>query len=81
VAILSEDGPRLVRELLVEKYHVPFTLDEDHHLELTRRRPIPTSRILHVNDATGRAIQEALVAALKQYPNIQLLTDRSPWTC
>jgi L-aspartate oxidase len=26
VAILSHEGPRLVRELLIEKYEVPFTL-------------------------------------------------------
>ncbi len=76
VAILAEDGPRLVRELLVEKYGVPFTLDDAHHLELTREAAHSTSRILHVNDATGRAIQEALVVALHQHPNIHLLTDQ-----
>jgi len=75
VEILATEGPRLVRELLIEKYHVPFTLDAENHLELTREAAHSTSRILHASDATGRAIQEKLVAALRQRPNIQLLVD------
>jgi L-aspartate oxidase len=77
VEILATEGPRLVRELLIEKYHVPFTLDADNHLELTREAAHSTSRILHANDATGRAIQEKLVEALRSRPNIQLLTEHS----
>ena len=75
VEILAHEGPRLVHDLLIEQYHVPFTLDPQHHLEFTREAAHSTSRILHVNDATGRAIQEHLVAALQGHPNIQLLTD------
>ena len=77
VAILSEEGPRLVRELLIERYGVPFTLNEESELELTREAAHSTSRILHVNDATGRAIQEKMVEALAKCPNIQLLTDHT----
>ncbi len=77
VQILSEEGPRLVRELLIERYQVPFTLDSAHHLERTREAAHSTSRILHVNDATGRAIQEKLAAALQTRPNIQLLTGHT----
>ncbi|MFH1084246.1 MAG: FAD-dependent oxidoreductase, partial [Chloroflexota bacterium] len=36
VEILSTEGPRLVRELLVGRYGVPFTLNAEHQLELTR---------------------------------------------
>ena len=74
VEILSTEGPRLVRELLVDRYHVPFTLDAEHHLERTREAAHSTSRILHVDDATGRAIQERLIEALRAHPNIRILT-------
>ncbi len=74
VDILAHDGPQLVRDLLIKRYKVPFTLDPDDGLELTREAAHSTSRILHVNDATGRAIQETLIAALRQRDNIRLLT-------
>jgi L-aspartate oxidase len=75
VAILSREGPRLVRELLVDKYKVPFTLTPENELERTREAAHSTSRILHVNDATGRAIQQSLVKALLQQPNIKIMTQ------
>jgi L-aspartate oxidase len=59
--------------LLVGRYGVPFTLNANHELELTREAAHSTSRILHVHDATGRAIQESLVIALRNQPNIQVL--------
>jgi len=74
VDILAHEGPQLVRDLLIKRYKVPFTLDEDDDLEFTREAAHSTSRILHVNDATGRAIQEKLIEALRQRDNIQLLT-------
>lgn len=77
VAILSTEGPRLVHELLIEKYGVPFTLDQENHFERTREAAHSTSRILHVNDATGRAIQIELVKALRQRPNIRILTEHT----
>ena len=75
VSILSHEGPRLVRELLVEKYQVPFTLTPQNELERTREAAHSTSRILHVNDATGRAIQQKLVEALLDQPNITIMTQ------
>ena len=75
VAILADEGPKLVRKLLIEKYKVPFSLNAQNELELTREAAHSTSRILHVNDATGKAIQEKLIEALRQVPNVQLLTD------
>jgi L-aspartate oxidase len=77
VEILSTEGPRLVRELLIERYQVPFTLTPEHELERTREAAHSTSRILHVNDATGRAIQETLVRELRARMNIELLTEHT----
>jgi L-aspartate oxidase len=77
VNLLAREGPRLVRELLVDRYHVPFTLDGDNNLELTREAAHSTSRILHATDATGMAIQRSLVSALQACPNIEILTEHS----
>jgi L-aspartate oxidase len=77
VNILATEGPRLVREVLVERYQVPFTLDGNNQLERTREAAHSTSRILHVSDATGMAIQQKLVEALAASPNIEILTDHS----
>lgn len=75
VRILATEGPRLVRKLLIEEYKVPFTRDAEDRLEFTREAVHTTNRILHVNDATGRAIQEKLVEALRTRPNIHILTE------
>ncbi|NLV74883.1 MAG: L-aspartate oxidase [Chloroflexi bacterium] len=75
VQILSEEGPRLVGELLIGRYKVPFTLTPENKLEVIREAAHSTSRILHADDATGRAIQETLVAELKAQSNITLLTS------
>ncbi|MEA3407523.1 MAG: L-aspartate oxidase [Chloroflexota bacterium] len=75
VEILSTEGPQLVRELLIEKYHVPFAVNAENELDLTSEAAHSTSRILHANDATGKAVQEKLTEALYEHPNIQLLTD------
>ena len=77
VEILANEGPKAVRRFLIKRYGVPFALDDKSHLELTREAAHSTSRILHVNDATGRAIAEKLVEALADCPNIQLLTSHT----
>jgi len=77
VEILSVEGPQRVRELLIGKYEVPFTRTASGELELTREAAHSTSRILHVNDATGRGIQVKLAEALASRPNIQILTNHT----
>ena len=74
VQILSEEGPQLVREILVERYQVPFDLGDDHQLDVAREAAHSTNRILHAQDATGKAIEVQLVQALRSCRNIRLLT-------
>jgi len=54
---------------------VPFTRDGDNHYHLTREGGHRHRRVLHVADATGRAIQDALLAAAKR-PGLDWLTGR-----
>ncbi|MGQ9493868.1 MAG: L-aspartate oxidase [Anaerolineae bacterium] len=74
VRVLAQEGPRLVREFLVEELRVPFDRLPNHDLERIKEAAHSTQRILHVGDYTGRAIQEKLVEALRACPNIELLT-------
>lgn len=62
-------------ERLVE-LGVPFNADGPN-LHLTREGGHSHRRIVHVNDATGWAVQAALLKAAEANPNITLLPDRS----
>ena len=55
---------------------VPFN-EEGADLHLTREGGHSHRRIVHVNDATGWAVQEALLKAAHANPNITLLPGRS----
>ena len=55
---------------------VPFNRDADH-LHLTREGGHSHRRIVHVDDATGWAVQAALLKAAEENPNITLLPHRS----
>jgi len=73
VQVLAEEGPPLVRSLLIDELGVPFEREGDHSLERIREAAHSTARILHVADYTGQAIQEKLVQAVRARPNINLL--------
>ncbi len=53
---------------------VPFTRDETSALgyHLTREGGHSQRRVIHVADATGLAVQQALTEKLRRHPNIQL---------
>lgn len=70
VRLLAQEGPRLCREFLWERLGVPFELGENGEPEPTAEAAHSARRIFHVQDATGRAIQNALTTAVKTHPNI-----------
>ena len=74
VAILAREGPRLLQEVLINRLGVTFTETAEHDLEYIREAAHSTSRILHVADATGRAIEEKLIEAVSRFPNVTLLS-------
>lgn len=73
VALLAEQGPTLVRQVLIEKIAVPFDETPDHELSLALEGGHSTSRIAHAADATGQAIEVALLRKLAAHPNVVLL--------
>jgi len=73
VTILGDEGPELVKSILIEKLNVAFDQDKSGELSLAREGGHAIPRIVHATDATGKAIQIALIRAVGTHPNIQLL--------
>jgi L-aspartate oxidase len=67
-----EAAPRAIRHLI--DLGVPFA-SENGALHLTREGGHSHRRIVHVADATGYAIQQALEGAAAKHPNITLVPD------
>lgn len=72
-AILAEEGPIVLREVLMETANVPFDRTPDGDLAWGQEAAHSRRRILHVGDGTGAAIIQGLVAALRRCPNVTLL--------
>jgi L-aspartate oxidase len=66
------EAPRAIARLI--ELGVPFASDGDG-LHLTREGGHSHRRIVHVADATGRAVQQALEAAVAKHSNITLIPD------
>jgi len=78
VEILAKEGPDLVRSLLIEERGIEFDGSaRGSKPHRTREAAHSRSRILHVQDATGKVIQETLVEAVRAQPNIALLTGHT----
>lgn len=75
VQFLATEGPRVVKELLLDEIHVPFTSTVEGELDLTQEGAHSMPRIIHAGDATGRAIEISLLNRVKDEPNITLATD------
>jgi len=71
--IVAEEGPRLVREVLIETAGVSFDQTSAGRLVYGREAVHSRRRILHVGDATGKAIIRALVTALHERPNVRIV--------
>ncbi len=77
VNILAEKGPELVEKILLNKLNVPFDRSKKGEFSYVKEGSHTVPRILHVKDKTGEAIQESITKALKNNPNIQLLTGHT----
>ncbi len=77
VRILAEEGPAAVEEVLLQRVAVAFDRAHNGELSLVREGGHAMHRILHVADYTGKAIEEALVSALAQHPNVTLLINHT----
>jgi L-aspartate oxidase len=73
--ILAEEGPDLIKEILVDTAGVVFDSQPDGEPEYGKEAAHSRRRILHVGDGTGQAIMTGLVQAMRRYPNITILPN------
>lgn len=73
VAVLAEEGPPLVQSLLIDRLAVDFSRTAEGQLDLTQEAAHSTRRILHADDATGAAIAQRLIQAVRAEPRIRLI--------
>lgn len=74
VEFVVENAPAAIDRLA--KLGVPFNVDGDGDgWHLTREGGHSARRIVHVDDATGWAVQEALIRAAAAHPNITMVPD------
>lgn len=77
IGVLVREGPGLVDAFLAERVAVPFTREADGSLALAREAAHSVRRIYYATDATGAAIQRALLAYLSETKGITLLTGHT----
>ena len=71
---LANLGPRYVEEILIDRLQVPFDRTHARELDITEEGAHSVRRIIHVEDLTGRAIEEQFIAHLKNQPNVRIIT-------
>jgi L-aspartate oxidase len=74
VEFVIERAPHAIDRLV--ELGVPFNMD-GNSLHLTREGGHSHRRIVHVDDATGWAVQSALLKKAEEHPNITLLPGRA----
>jgi L-aspartate oxidase len=75
VRFLAEEGPHVLKHILLDEVHVPFSTNEEGELDLTQEGAHSIPRIIYSGDATGRAIETSLLNRVKNEPNITLATE------
>jgi L-aspartate oxidase len=73
VEFVVENAPAAIERLA--ELGVPFNAGEEDRWHLTREGGHSHRRIVHVADATGWAVQQALEQAAAKHPNITMIPD------
>ena len=74
VDLLAAEGPQLLNEFLIEGVGLEFDRDSTGNLIYGLEGAHSRRRVLHVGDATGKAIMAGLLRQIAETPNIKLLT-------
>jgi L-aspartate oxidase len=74
--LLSREGPRLVKEILIDELGVEFDRAPEDASEwhLTAEAAHGMPRILHYKDQTGRAIESVFLERVAAHPNVTIMT-------
>jgi L-aspartate oxidase len=77
VEMLAQHGPRLVKELLIEKYGIRFDRSEDNALKMASEGAHSLARVIYHKDQTGKAIMNALFEAVGNSPRIDFRSNHT----
>jgi len=75
VELLSTEGKKVVDEILIKELRIPFSRSSPDSLDYAQEAGHSRRRILHVQDTTGKTIEERFIDRLKAEPNVTLLAD------
>ncbi|MGD0598769.1 MAG: FAD-dependent oxidoreductase, partial [Terriglobales bacterium] len=75
--LLSLEGPRLVKEILIDELGVPFDCSAENpgELDLTREAGHSLPRIIHHKDQSGAAIERAFLERVRSHPNVKVISE------
>src|SRR5258708_11595603 len=75
--LLSREGPRLVKQILIDEIRVPFDTSPDHpeELDLTSEAGHSLQRIIHYKDQTGFAIERAFFERVRTCPTVKVISN------
>ena len=73
----SREGPRLVKEILIDELNVPFDPSPEHpgELDLTSEAGHSIPRIIHFKDRTGFSIERAFFERVKAHPKVKVVSN------
>jgi L-aspartate oxidase len=76
-SLLSHEGPRLVKEILIDELHVPFdpSPENPRELDLTSEAGHSIQRIIHFQDRTGYSIERAFFERVQTHPKIKAMAN------
>ncbi len=77
VDFIAENGPAMVKKLLIDKYAVNFDKNGPEDFDLTAEGAHSQPRIIHSKDRTGASIQKSIISHIEKNPNIKVLTNHS----
>ena len=77
VKVLTNEGKKRVEEILIKELNIPFNRTSPDELDYAQEAAHSRRRILHVQDTTGKTIEENFVNRLKSYSNVTFLADHT----
>ena len=81
VDLICKEGPRLVKKILIDRFHVEFdrvkSVGQSDDLCRTKEAAHSESRIIYSKDKTGDSIQTAILSELEKHPQISIISNHT----
>ena len=74
---LVDQGPKLVEELLIKKFNIPFETNKHNQILFTSEAAHTVNRIIYCQDQTGKMIHNNILKKIKTHANITIYRDHT----